>query len=245
MRFVGMLRVKNEERWIQRAISSLLPLCDHVFVLDDHSSDGTAEIADSFDAVTVFDSPFGENDFSETRDKTWLLKQIVDSGIRPDYVICIDGDEELEPGGQHKIHSIFKRNKISAAYCRIAYLWNDPEHWRTDGIYATFSRPSIFRFDPNVTQYKSLYGACTTMHCSNVPYDYLPYAAETDIRLLHFGYMHPEDRIRKFHYYQNQDKDNPRSLELEDSYRHIVIGDLFPADSVFKHGGPLKLESLL
>lgn len=27
-------------------------------------------------------------------------------------------------------------------------------------------------------------------------------------------------------------------------YRHMVIGDVFPAESRFAHGGPLKIEDL-
>jgi glycosyltransferase involved in cell wall biosynthesis len=54
MRFVGMLRVKNEQRWIARVIESILPLCEYVYILDDHSTDGTPEICSSYDQVTVW-----------------------------------------------------------------------------------------------------------------------------------------------------------------------------------------------
>jgi hypothetical protein len=59
-------------------------------------------------------------------------------------------------------------------------------------------------------------------------------------RLLHYGYLHREDRIRKYEWYTQQDPDN----QAEDFYRHTVIGDLFPAEIRFRHGGPLKLREL-
>ena len=33
-------------------------------------------------------------------------------------------------------------------------------------------------------------------------------------------------------------------LHAGDCYRHMVIGDLFPADSTFKHAGPLEFRLL-
>src|SRR4051812_33672858 len=74
LEFVAMLRIKNEGRWIREVIESILPLCDHVFVMDDHSTDDTVEICESFPEVTVFKSPFvGIN---EARDKNWLYDRI-------------------------------------------------------------------------------------------------------------------------------------------------------------------------
>jgi len=52
--------------------------------------------------------------------------------------------------------------------------------------------------------------------------------------------MHRADRERKYQWYNAQDPNNA----IEDRYRHMVIGDLFPADSKFDHGGPLKLAQL-
>jgi hypothetical protein len=52
--------------------------------------------------------------------------------------------------------------------------------------------------------------------------------------------MHKEDRIRKFEWYNEADPGNVR----EDGYRHMVVGDVFPAKARFQHGGPLALQSL-
>jgi hypothetical protein len=49
--------------------------------------------------------------------------------------------------------------------------------------------------------------------------------------------MHAEDRIRKYHYYNTIDPNN----EFEDQYRHMVIGDIFPANYAGKWAGPLEL----
>lgn len=238
MEFIGMTRVKNEARWIDRCIRSLLPLCRKVYVLDDHSDDATPEIANSFSESVVFDSPF--DTFAETRDKTWLLRQIAENEPDTDFIICIDGDEELEPAGTHKITSLLKRGRIDAAAVRIPYMWNSERQWRTDGIYRNFHRPSIFRLDRRFLEYRSVYGNNTTLHCTNTPYGLIGATTPTDIHFLHWGYFDRETRIRKYHWYNEIDPKN----ETEDQYRHMVIGDLFPADSQFRYAGPLKLEPL-
>jgi hypothetical protein len=61
-----------------------------------------------------------------------------------------------------------------------------------------------------------------------------------DAPILHYGYMHREDRVRKYVWYNKQDPGN----KVEDCYRHMVVGDIFPADAHFMHGGPLKLKGI-
>jgi hypothetical protein len=46
--------------------------------------------------------------------------------------------------------------------------------------------------------------------------------------------------VRKYEWYRNIDGENP----VEDGYRHMVVGDIFPAESRFRYGGPLQLEAL-
>lgn len=236
MRFVGMLRVKNEARWIERVIRSILPLCEHVFILDDHSTDATPEIASSFDQVTVFESPFTGLD--ETRDKRYLLDRIVEAG-GADYVLAIDGDEELEASGPHQIRALVRKRQPPAVNLRVIYLWNSREQWRTDGVYGRFYRPSVFRLDPGNREFQGT-TANGNLHCTNVPASLIPYSIPSEIRLLHYGYMEPEVRARKHEYYNRIDPGNAN----EDFYRHITQGDAggLPASEKLLHAGPLKLE---
>lgn len=238
MRFAGMMRVKNEARWIDRSIRSLLPLCSHIYILDDHSTDATFEHASRYEQVNLFHSPF--DTFSETRDKQWLLEQIISTGTHYDYVVAIDGDEELEPEGPRKIRELVYHGKVQSALFKIIYLWDSPNQWRTDGIYGRFRRASLFKLDPKHTQYHSLEGDAISLHCTNVPWAMIHTAVDTDIQLLHWGYYDRELRMRKYEFYNRIDPGNT----FEDQYRHMVIGDVFPADSRFRHAGPLKVEPL-
>lgn len=233
--FAGMLRVKNEARWIARVIESLLPLCERVYVLDDHSTDGTPFICSGIPGVTVFDSPFSGLD--ESRDKDYLLSHIRKDGA--DIVVAIDGDEVLEPGGQDKIRRAVAQG--NAWTMRVLYAWNDDAHVRTDGVYSRMYRPSMFRLAACTRGFlKTPFGNGANLHCSSVPQELLHGAIRTDIRLLHLGYRDREDRLRKFHWYNSIDPNNPG----EDCYRHIVQGDLpdIPANARLRHAGPLTLQ---
>jgi glycosyltransferase involved in cell wall biosynthesis len=242
MRFVGMLRIKNEAAWIERVIRSLLPLCEHVFILDDHSTDATPEICSSFDRVTVFESPFEGLD--EKRDKDFLLDHVKRAGA--DWVIHIDGDEELAPGAQRLIQkAVVCDPHLAIVRFRVVYAWNDYGTIRTDGIYQRFMRPSMFRLAgqnlPRLTFESTAFGG--NLHCWNHPQGLRGSEMDADhIRLLHYGYLTPEIRARKFEFYNRVDPGN----EYEDQYRHITQGDSggAPAHAVLKHAGPLRLERI-
>jgi len=242
MKFVGMLRIKDEAAWIAEVIASLLPLCEQIFILDDHSTDDTAEICRSFPEVTLLPSPFEGLD--EARDKNYLLEHVIKSGA--DFVIHIDGDEVLVPDGQQMIRDLVARvPNVAIAKFRVLYAWNDKRTIRTDGIYACFSRPSLFRIAGQNTA-GLRFGTTPhggNLHCWNHPQNLQ--GAEVNakhIGLIHYGYITPEIRARKHAFYNRVDPNNA----YEDQYRHVHQGDPGgpPADARLKHAGPLKLEPL-
>ena len=236
MNFVGMLRIKNEARWIVRVLNSLLPICGRIYVLDDHSDDGTPDLCAQIPEVILFHSPFSTLD--ESRDKSWLLDQIKCGG-GADVVIVIDGDEVLEPRGPEKIKKAALQG--NAWSMQVLYLWDSDDLVRTDGVYSRMRRPSMFRLNATRLGYlKTPFGNGANLHCSSVPRDLLPRVVQTDIRLLHLGYRDREDRLRKYDWYNRVDPNN----KGEDCYRHIVQGDLpeIPASARLRHAGPLTLQ---
>jgi glycosyltransferase involved in cell wall biosynthesis len=248
MTIFGMLRIKNEARWIEDVIFSIRGLCERIFVLDDHSTDGTPEICERFEGVTVFRSQFEGLD--ETRDKSFLLQRIManvsDSYLggnqnSPYWVLAIDGDELLENGAEDTVYSTLLHTSAHAFKLPIKYLWNSRQQIRVDGVYENFARPSLFRlFNRAFTFQSTPWGG--NMHCSSIPQQLLHHAHEIcPARLWHLGYMEREDRIRKWQWYNSVDPNN----EAEDCYRHCVQGDIdaVPAGATLKHAGPLRLVS--
>jgi hypothetical protein len=133
-------------------------------------------------------------------------------------------------------------NGAHAYHLRIPYLWNDENTVRIDGVYrhmAEVGRPSMFRLMNENFRFQRTPFGCN-FHCSSVPQEMLHHAHRSRARLKHWGYFYAEDRIRKYHWYNSKDPSNVS----EDSYRHMVIGDLFPPESRFRHAGPLQLVPL-
>lgn len=232
---IAALRIKNEARWIQRCLDSMRGLVSRVYIFDDHSTDATVEIC-AANGCVVIESPFEGLD--EARDKDHLLQTLYDAGHENEWVLMIDGDEAVAPGSAEKILEACESGQASAYSPRILYLWDAENQVRMDGVYGRFARPSVFRLVAGMSFRRTNGG--NNFHCSNVPAQLIRHEKRIEAALLHYGYMCREDRVRKWEWYCQRDPGNP----VEDSYRHIVIGDVFPAESVFRHGGPLKLEAL-
>jgi glycosyltransferase involved in cell wall biosynthesis len=217
-RFLCAMRIKNEAKHIHEVLSQALVLCQQVFVFDDHSTDETAAICQSFgERITVFSSPFAGLD--EARDKNYLLKEIMK--VHPEWVLWIDGDEVLERSGPASLkHAAENGRGVAAYYLRIAYLWNDPQHVRVDGIYGQFKRPSFFQLKGQSAQQLRFptSGCGGNFHCGNVPVGLVGDLRELNVRLKHFGYMTREQRQAKYAWYTTIDPNNP----AEDNYRHLA-----------------------
>jgi glycosyltransferase involved in cell wall biosynthesis len=212
------LRIKNEGEHIREVLAQALRLCRHAFVFDDHSTDDTLAICQSFgDAVTVFPSPFQGLD--EARDKNFLLEKIALKN--PEWILWIDGDEVLENTGPERIRAAIAQAPQAAAwYLRVAYLWDDPKQVRIDGLFGNFRRLSLFRFrgQPAGRLRFRVTGHGGNFHCGNVPDGLVGEHRDLDVRLKHYGYLTKDQRARKYDFYTHIDPGN----QLEDNYRHLL-----------------------
>ena len=233
----AMLRVRNEARWISEVLASIHPLTRYILILDDHSIDDTPALCAAAGA-TVLHSPFPVGQTDEARDKSFLLDEMRDRWA-PDYVLAIDGDEVLEVGAAPRILERL-RPDVSVYSFPVRYLWGDRLHYRADGVYAKYQRASMFSLHGAVKPHFAATGYGCNFHCGNVPRGLPGHGGTIPVDLLHLGYMLAEDRIRKYHWYREHDPGN----QYEDEYRHMVVGDVFPAESKFLHGGPLKVFTL-
>jgi glycosyltransferase involved in cell wall biosynthesis len=232
----GILRVKNEARWIERIVASLQPVCERILILDDHSTDATPDLCMAL-GCTVFRSHF--TDLHEARDKDFLLEQVWDAGAQVgDYCIMVDGDEELFSEDVPELRAAMQSGVVCGSM-HVLYLWDNEQQIRIDRWYREVRRPSLFRLiDRNLTFKRTQFGG--NLHCSSAPVQVLERSVPLKVRLLHYGYLHREDRVRKFHWYNSIDPHNT----FEDEYRHMVVGDLFPANSKFRWAGPLELKAI-
>ena len=225
----GILRIKNEARWIERVIRSLQPVCHKILVLDDHSDDGTPEICETLGCV-VYRSRF--SGISEARDKDWLLEKVWEAGAQVgDWCLMVDGDEALHPDDTPALLAAVN-GAHPCCSLHIVYLWDREDQARVDRIYREFRRPSLFQLiQRDLTFRRTSWGG--DFHCSSAPAQLLGSITPIAVRLLHYGYLYVEDRIRKYQFYNRVDPGN----EFEDFYRHVVQGDVpeVPAKAKLRH----------
>ncbi len=234
MTLVGMLRVKNEARWIRSVLCAAFTVCERIYVLDDHSTDQTAEICQTFgECLRLYSSGFASLD--EARDKNWLLDVIRLS--RAEWVLAIDGDELLS--NPEAVRASAASGLADSYSLRVLYLWDREDQVRADGVYSRFWRPSLFRLRDDAKFQSTPNGG--NFHCGNVPQGF-GQAERSAAFLLHYGYMDAEDRRRKFDWYNQHDPGN----QAEDSYRHMIQGDPGgpAAELQLRHAGPLVLAPL-
>ncbi len=215
---IGAMRIKNESQWIKRSIESQLGICDKVLVLDDGSTDDTRDIVRSFGERSVLiESPFKGVD--EGRDKNFLLKHLV--AANPEWVIWIDGDEELEKRATDVLKQEMRQTAVGFYSLPVLYFWDSENKVRTDGIYANLSRPSAFRVrgqDHAKLHFPRGDGSANLHNGGNCPQGISGYGVMSDARIKHYGYLTWEERQRKYEFYNRIDPNN----EAEDCYRHIV-----------------------
>jgi len=93
-KIVAIYRVKNEARFIEQSIKSVVDLCSEIIVLDDNSTDNTVEICSGFDKVTNVTKQ-KELILDETRDRNYLFENA--RKLDPDFILSVDGDEIFMP----------------------------------------------------------------------------------------------------------------------------------------------------
>jgi hypothetical protein len=197
----------------------------------------------------VIRSPF--NTIDESRDKNLLLSEAYKL-VPPEYyarhespywMMAIDGDEELVVNDQPLVKQLVNNPEAHCYSLRIQYLWDAENQWRVDGVYRDFNRPSLFRLiNPNFRYKTTPWGNGANFHCSSIPQEMLHHSRRCEARLLHYGYIDRDLRMRKWAWYNTVDPNN----QGEDCYRHCVQGDVpeIPADMRLKWAGPLELRAL-
>lgn len=214
--FLGVMRIKNEAAHIGEVIESVLPLCESIVILDDHSEDNTVEICESYgDRISIIPSPFEGLD--ESRDKNFLLGEIRERS--PNWVIWIDGDEVLAPGSAELIRRCADDPRgYGTMTFDVCYVWDHSDQIRIDGIFGRMRRASAFRYRAASAarlRFQETHGV--NLHCGNVPLGVTGPDAQPGVRLKHYGYVTAEQRKRKYEWYTSIDPNNP----AEDNYRHL------------------------
>ena len=96
-RIVGIMLVRDEDRFVERALRNALDFCDAIHVADHQSTDRTPEIL----AALAAEAPkLDVRRIREPRESNELLQPYVST---PTWIFGIDGDELYDPSGLAKL----------------------------------------------------------------------------------------------------------------------------------------------
>ena len=231
----GLLRVRNDERYVGRAIDSFLPVCDQIVVLNDRSTDSTPEICASKERTIVLDSSF--QDLNESRDKALLLEAALKMFPKTTHCVLFDSDELLIQQDVPLLCELIATPGAAFSF-HILYAWDREDQIRVDGVYGRFTRGSLFRPRLGDSFTATVNGG--NFHCGSVPERVRNQVAPSSVRLIHLGYMNADDRMRKYKFYNEIDPNN----QIEDCYAHCIQGDPggCSAEERLKWAGPLEIK---
>ncbi len=218
-RIICQMRIKNEARWIREVLDSIAKVAQGIVILDDGSTDETPALCKAHPAVLEYRWQ-NEPQLDEVRDKNWLLKMALSKD--PDWILCMDGDEILEDSAPERIWEAIRTCPADVAVLDIEflYMWNDLHHYRVDGIYGRLFHHRLFSLEGQNRQALSFKPTAHggNFHCESVPPNILGRSMEIDVKVKHLGYMYPEDRERKYHWYKGHDP----AHAVQGYYEHLL-----------------------
>jgi glycosyltransferase involved in cell wall biosynthesis len=146
------LIVKNEKDHIRDVLSSLAGV-DEIVVVDTGSTDDTANIARTF-TDKVFEDYEWNDDFAAARNHAL-------SKCTGAWVVSIDGDEILEPGGVEKIRSIIENATPEQLHFSVEMT--------SKGSNQKHGLPRIMRNDGSVRWFGAAHETLTPVQSNRVP----------------------------------------------------------------------------
>ena len=198
MRCVAAIVARNEaDRYLDSVLSHLRPLCDEILLLDDQSTDGTAELGRSHGCqVKVRQGAPLWGQESTARQDLWRWgAEVAEDG----WLLICDADQELVAPAP--VWQTLCTSWVCSAWAFPLYdTWDTPTTHRTDGYWAAYrhKRPWLFRPSRSGPQVWSDRG----VHPGHAPQaDWIVGRAPESVWWRHRGYERRADRAVKLAQY--------------------------------------------
>ena len=154
-RVLALLVFHNEMRFLPGYFANVPAQVDGIVAVDDGSTDGSGEFVARQPGTLeiVRRAPRSPHVWDEPENKRLAIGAAVRH--QPDWLIAIDADERLEKNFKDRARAEISRAEgggIRALSVHFRELWNDPRHYRADGIWGAkrFARFFRHRDDPEI-----------------------------------------------------------------------------------------------
>ncbi|MDP7720857.1 peptidoglycan DD-metalloendopeptidase family protein [Mycobacterium sp. TY814] len=209
MRVLGLFRVHNGEDILPRVLDSLSGWCDDIYVIDDRSTDNSADILAEHPAVT--NVVRARSDLPQT---PWLIPEPPGLELlyrmadfcRPDWIAMIDSDQVVEADVDVRGMLADIPADVAALMCPMIPTWHDPEFPDMIPIMgpAESVRGPFWRWRPE------LRAGTRMIHNPHWPANITErgrIGMVYDVRLVHHGWSTLAERVAKVDHYRRIDPD--------------------------------------
>lgn len=225
-RIVLSMTVRNEEgRYLERVFGGIGSYIDEAVILDDASSDRTADICETLlkeipHKVIRNEARMFDNEFTLRR-KQW--EETLKAG--PDWILCLDGDEVPEQAFWHQLRELVKDEQYDLYGFRLYDMWSETEY-REDEYWNAHesSRLFLLRYRPeHAYTWNEI-----PQHCGRFPSNLEKFSrCDSSLRLQHFGWARPGDRKMKYDRYRRLDPEAVYGIQgqydsIMDSHPHMI-----------------------
>lgn len=209
--------VRNEaDRYLERVLVHHRDMVDHVFILDDASTDQSIELCR--DVLRGVPHTLLQNDASLFHEEHRLRRKQWDEALRTGatWLLVLDADELLIGDPKKAIEGAGASSQ--AIYMRLYDMWSETR-FRSDSLWSAHTVYRPFLVNPDRS--RGVTWHMTNQHCGRLPGEVyeLPYSC-SELRVQHLGWMTPGDRKKKHERYMTLDPEG-RFGSLE-QYRSIL-----------------------
>lgn len=231
------MMVKNEEKYLEEAILSVLPIVDEIVVVNNNSTDRTVEILKKYNAKIIDYS--GEGDFSTPRN----------IGLRActgDWILRIDADERINLNSLFQIYDILLHTKkdVQAFLTPVRNYFDNP--LKKDANYFISETCRIFRNRKEIFYTKRIHEEIDES-LQAISKNENVVISRTSQFITHLGYMRDKLELKKKHegYAKislEQIKENPKDASTYYSLgtHYNVIGEKDKAIKYFEEAVRLQ-----
>lgn len=209
---IGASVVHNNCEIFKRTLKTFDALCDEIIVLDD-GSDQCTELERHKDIEENFSKPFIfskiQKSEKEIQRRSELWGMVCNNADEGDWIILLDSDEVIFHKDHKRLLDILRTNKnderIDWVAMRLYNMWTETEY-RVDGYWnPKFElKRRIFKLHKGGYRPRDFNEA--TVECGEVPeYVFNHSGLNTEIKLLHLGYITEAERRRKYEFHKRVD----------------------------------------
>jgi peptidoglycan/LPS O-acetylase OafA/YrhL len=205
-RIIALVAFRDEMRHLPDFFANVAPHVDGIIALDDQSVDGSAAFVAAqpsvLELLTV--PPGAQDELEDGRNHRALTEAARKHGA--DWLLGLDADERLEQDFRQRAEVELRRAQdagTNAMWLHFRELWDSPDQYRADGIWATKRKACLFRSSPDHHfDERRVHAFWASM--PPPPEDW----PQADLNIYHLRMLHPADRAARRERYRRIDPDN-------------------------------------